>query len=54
MGFRGAYAPTLSEKHDSFLILLKNKGFKEEKMTKVELYTIGTSTTLESNKSQGL
>jgi hypothetical protein len=30
---------------------LKNKDFKEEKMTKVELYAIGTSTTLESNKS---
>jgi hypothetical protein len=26
-------------------------GFKEERMTKVELYAIGTSTTLESNKS---
>jgi len=30
---------------------LKNKGFKEERMTKVGLYAIGTSTTLESNKS---
>jgi hypothetical protein len=48
----GAYAPTLSENHDSFLRLLKNKGFKEEKMTQVGLYAIGTSTPLESNKSQ--
>jgi hypothetical protein len=30
---------------------LKNKGFKEEKMTQVGLCAIGTSTTLESNKS---
>jgi len=30
---------------------LKKKGFKEERVTKVELYAIGTSTTLESNKS---
>jgi hypothetical protein len=33
--------------------LLKNKGFKEEKMTQVGLYAIGTSTPLESNKSLG-
>jgi hypothetical protein len=31
---------------------LKKKGFKEERVTKVGLYAIGTSTTLESNKSQ--
>jgi hypothetical protein len=30
---------------------LKNKDFKEERMTKVELYAIGNSTTLESSKS---
>ena len=48
----GAYAPALSEKCNSFLRLLKNKGFKEERMTKVGLYAIGKSTTLESNKSQ--
>jgi len=30
---------------------LKKKGFKEERVTKVGLYAIGTSTTLESNKS---
>jgi len=30
---------------------LKNKGFKEEKTTKVGLCAIGKSTTLESNKS---
>ena len=41
----------LSEKHNSFLRLLKNKGFKEERMTKIELYTIGKSKTLDSNKS---
>ena len=48
----GSYAPTLSENRNSFLKLLKNKGFKEEGMTKVGLYAIGKSTTLESNKSQ--
>ena len=42
----------MSEKRTSFLRLLNNKGFKEESMTKVELYAMGTSTTLESNKSQ--
>ena len=47
----GSYAPALSKKGNSFLRLLKNKGFKEESMTKVGLYAIGTSTTLESNKS---
>ena len=47
----GSYAPSLSKKHRSFLRLLKNKGFKEENMTKVGLDAIGTSTTLESNKS---
>jgi hypothetical protein len=31
---------------------LKNKGFKKESMTKVGLYAISKSTTLESNKSQ--
>src|SRR5215471_9133427 len=33
------------------LNLLKNKGFKEERMTKVGWYAVDTSTTLESNKS---
>jgi hypothetical protein len=47
----GAYAPALSEKRNAFLRLLKNKGFKKESMTKVGLYAISTSTTLESNKS---
>jgi len=47
----GSYAPALSENRNSFLRLLKNKGFKDERMTKVGLYAIGTSTTLESNKS---
>jgi hypothetical protein len=48
----GSYAPALSEKCNAFLRLLKHKGFKEERMTKVRVYAIGTSTTLESNKSQ--
>ena len=47
----GAYIFALSEKHNAFLRLLKNKSFKEEGMAKARLYTIGTSTTLESNKS---
>jgi hypothetical protein len=47
----GSYVPTLSENHNSFLRLLKNKGFKEERMTKVGLCAIDKSTTLESNKS---
>ena len=41
----------MSEKGDSFLRPLKKKDFKEESMTKVGLYAIGTSTTLASNKS---
>jgi hypothetical protein len=47
----GSYAPALSEKRNAFLRLLKNKGFKKESMTKVGLYAISKSTTLESNKS---
>jgi len=47
----GSYASVLSEKRDSFLSLWKNKGFKEERMAKVGLDAIGTSTTLESHKS---
>ena len=47
----GVLCPPLPKKHYSFLRLLKNKGFKAESMTKVGLNTIGTSTTLESNKS---
>ena len=41
----------MSEKCNSLLRLLKNKGFKEESMTKVGVYALDTSTTLESNKS---
>jgi len=41
----------LSEKHNSFLRPLQKKGFKEERVTTIGLYDIGTSTTLESNKS---
>ena len=48
----GSYAPALSEKGNAFLRLLKHQGCKEESMTKVRVYAIGTSTTLESNKSQ--
>jgi hypothetical protein len=44
----------LSENRNSFLRLLKNKGFKDERMTKVGLCAIGQSTTLESNKSLAL
>jgi hypothetical protein len=47
----GAYAPTLSEKRNSFLRPLKNKGFKGGRKTKVGFYAIGKSTPLESNKS---
>ena len=31
----GSYVPTLSKNRHSFLTLLKNKGSKEERMTKV-------------------
>jgi len=48
----GSYAPALTEKHSSFVRLVKNKGFKEESRTKVRLEAIGTSTPLASNKSQ--
>jgi hypothetical protein len=47
----GSYAPTLSEHGTSFLRSLKKKGFKEGKGTKIGLYALGKSTTLESNKS---
>src|SRR2546428_2660181 len=47
----GSYAPTLSEKHNSFLRPLKKKGFKDKRVTTIGLYDIGKSTTLESNKS---
>jgi hypothetical protein len=52
IGFRGSSAPALAEKRNSFLKLLKNKNCQEESRTRVGLYAIGTSTTLESNKSQ--
>jgi hypothetical protein len=41
----------LSEKCNAFLRPLKNKGFKEERMTRMRLGNLSTSTTLESNKS---
>jgi hypothetical protein len=46
----GSCAPALSEKRNSFLRLWKDKGFKEERMTKAGLYAIGKSTTLASIK----
>jgi len=48
----GSSAPRLSERHDAFLRLLQHDAFKEERLTKVGLYALGTSTTLASNKSQ--
>jgi len=50
IGFRGVCSRVVREVN-AFLRLLKHKGFKEERMTKVRVYAIGTSTTLESNKS---
>src|SRR4030095_13843911 len=47
----GSYAPTLSKNRNAFSRLWKNKGLKNERMTKVGLYAIDKSTTLESNKS---
>ena len=47
----GSSAPALPEKQDALLRLWKTKDFKEESMTQVGLYAIGTATTLESNKS---
>jgi hypothetical protein len=41
----------LSEKGNAFLRPLKNKGFKEQRVTIMRLDDLGTSTTLESNKS---
>jgi hypothetical protein len=41
----------LSEKCNVFLRPLKNKGFKEERVTTMRLDDLGQSTTLESNKS---
>jgi hypothetical protein len=43
--------PALSEKHNSLVRLLNNKGFREESMTKVGLNALGKTATLESNKS---
>jgi hypothetical protein len=41
----------LSEKGNAFLRALKNKGFKEERVTTVRLDDLGKTTTLEYNKS---
>src|ERR1700758_3423907 len=43
IGFRGLMLQALSEKHNSFLRPLKKKGFKEERVTTMELYDIGKS-----------
>jgi hypothetical protein len=43
--------PRWKRKFFNHLRLLKKKGFKEENMTQVGWYAIGTATTLESNKS---
>jgi hypothetical protein len=51
MGFRESYAPPWSEKRTSLLKAIEKKGFKEERVTTMRLDAIGTSTTLESNKS---
>ena len=40
-------------RHYQFIRSLKRKGFKEEIVIKIGLYDLVTSTTLESNKSQG-
>jgi len=50
----GADDPALSEKPYSSSRRVKKKGFKEKSRTKVGLYALGTSTTLESNKSLGI
>jgi hypothetical protein len=47
----GSYTPTESEKHSPFLRPLENKVFQESGVTTIELYDLGTSTALESNKS---
>ena len=48
----GSYTPTASEKRSPFLRPLQKKVFQERGVTTIELYDLGTSTTLESNKSQ--
>ena len=47
----GTDALALSEKHNVFLWLLHNKGFKKERMTQIRLDAIGTSTPLASRAS---
>jgi hypothetical protein len=49
----GSSAPTWSEKGNAFVRPLTKKGFKEERVTTMRLDDLGTSTTLESDKSQG-
>jgi hypothetical protein len=43
IGFRGLMLHAWSEKHNAFLRPLKQKGFKEERVTTIALYDIGTS-----------
>src|SRR5215831_9905901 len=47
----GSSTPTASEKRSPFLKPLQNKVFQESRVTTIALDDIGTSTTLESNKS---
>src|SRR5215510_16353615 len=50
-GILGSSAPTLSEKGCAFFRPWHKKGCKEERVTRMRLDNLSTSTTLESNKS---
>ncbi len=43
IGFQGRMLQAWSEEHNFFLKPLKKKGFKEERVTTIGLYDIGTS-----------
>jgi hypothetical protein len=43
MGFRGLMLHAWFKKHSSFLRPLKKRGFKEERVTTMGLYDLGTS-----------
>src|SRR5262245_38042048 len=51
IGFQGRMLQHGPSRARPYLRPLKKKGFKEERVTTIGLYDIGTSTTLESNKS---
>src|SRR5262249_16037723 len=51
IGFRGLMLQHGPRSAPPYLRPLKKKGFKEDRVTTIGLYDIGTSTTLESNKS---